>query len=43
MKKVSIFLGIAVIPYIFTIYNITNAQQYELKIDEKNNEVYLTS
>ena len=43
MKKFSIFLGIAVIPYIFTICNITNAQQYELKIDEKNNEVYLTS
>ena len=43
MKKFSIFLGIAVIPYIFTVCNITNAQQYELKIDEKNNEVYLTS
>ena len=43
MKKFSILLGIVAIPCILTLWNATNAQQYELEIDAKNNEVYLTS
>ena len=43
MKKFSIILGIATISYIFTLWNITNAQQYGLEIDAQSNEVYLTS
>ena len=43
MKKFSIFLGIVAIPCILTLWNTSNAQQYELEIDAKNNEVYITS
>jgi hypothetical protein len=42
MKKYSIFFGIAVIFSISMLLNEINAE-YELQIDENNNEVYLMS
>ena len=42
MKKYSIFLGFTTIFSIFMLWNLTNAE-YNLQIDEKNNEVYLMS
>ncbi len=42
MKKYSIFLGLATIFSISLVWNFSNAD-YNLQIDEKNNEVYLMS
>ena len=42
MKKYSIFLGLSAIFSISLLWNFSNAE-YELQIDENNNEVYLMS
>ena len=42
MKKYSIFLGLSVIFSISLLWNFSSAE-YELQIDENNNEVYLMS
>ena len=42
MKKYSLFLGLTAIFSIFSLWNITNAE-YNLNIDENNNEISLVS
>jgi len=42
MKNFSILLWVATISYILTLWCVSNAK-YELQLDTKNNEVYLTS
>ena len=42
MKKLSIFLGLSAMFSIFLLWSFSNAE-YQLQIDDKNNEVYLSS
>jgi len=42
MKKYSLFLGLTAILSVSLLWGFSNAE-YNLQIDEKNNEVYLMS